>query len=89
MHFAFQSTAQSILLFFQVVMRLQVQPEPFRSSKEAGQAQCRIDADRTLPANDFVDPTGRNARVFREPILAYAERGKEFFLQYFAGMYGR
>src|SRR5579872_5950537 len=86
--FTVEAVAQPILLAFQVKACLQIQPESFRRSEEARQAQGRVGRDGTLSPYDLVDPAGRDANVLSQPILADAERTQELFEQYLARMDG-
>jgi len=58
---------------------LQVHPEPLRQAEIPGESQSRIRADRALALDDFVNPAGRNADFFGEPVLADARWFEKFF----------
>src|SRR5271165_6834829 len=66
---AVEHWAESVLLDLKVVTRLQIQPEPLRSSEEASQAQRGVSADPALPVHDLVDPPGRHADRARQLVL--------------------
>jgi hypothetical protein len=51
---------EPVLLNLEVVARLQIHPEPLRSSEEASQAQRGVGADPALTVNDLVDPPSRD-----------------------------
>jgi len=50
-----------ILLNFQVVARLEVDPEALARPEVLREAERRVSGDPTLPVNDLIDPTRRNA----------------------------
>src|SRR5579872_4215647 len=83
--FAVEAVAQAVLLEFQVITRLQIQPEAFRRSKKASQAEGCIGSNSALAPNDFIDPPRRNAYVLGKPVLADSQRSQKLFEQHLAG----
>jgi hypothetical protein len=61
--FTVEAVAQPVLDQFQVITRLQIQPEPFGRSEKGSKAQGRIGRDSTLASDDLVDPPWRDANV--------------------------
>jgi hypothetical protein len=53
--FLLQSSLEAVLLHFEIVPRLEVQPETLRQAKVARQPEGRVGRDRTLAADDLVD----------------------------------
>lgn len=68
-YFFFQPITDEFLLQFQIVMGLEVEPQPGRGAKIAAKTQGSIGTDRALTQHDFIDPAGINANVSREPVL--------------------
>ena len=53
--FFFKPSAQVFPLLFQVVVRLQVEPELWRQAEVAAQSQGRVRSDGALALDDFID----------------------------------
>jgi hypothetical protein len=83
---AIEAITEAILLQFQVVMGLQIQPEPIGRLKVPRQSQRRVGGNRALPTDDFVDPPRRDADVLGQTILADAKRAEKLLKKYLAGM---
>src|SRR5688572_6815074 len=87
-YFIVEAIAKPVLLNFQLVTCLQVQPESLRSAKVPRQPQRCISRDRTLAADNFVDPTRWDRRILCEPILADSQGCQELFQKDFARVDG-
>src|SRR6185295_11780223 len=77
MDLSVQPVPETVLLDFQVVANLEIQPEAFAHAKETRQAERRVRNDRPLTVNDFVDTTRRYADILGEPILAQTQRSQK------------
>jgi hypothetical protein len=76
-NFAVQAIAKPILLDFQVVAGLKVEPEALRSTKVAREPKRGVRGDGPLALHDFIDPARGHGHVFGETILAQAERAQK------------
>src|SRR5664280_331965 len=81
-----ETVAEAILLHFEVVARLEVEPEPLRRPEVAGETQGGVGRDRALPVHYLVDPSRRDARVLGHAVLRDLERFDELLEQDLAGM---
>lgn len=70
----FQSFPEAVLLHFQFVMGLQVEPEAFRGSEIARQPKTRVRGDRAFAVNNLVDTARRHTDILGQAILADAVR---------------
>ena len=86
LHFLFEAISQCHLLDFEIVMRLEVQPESRRRSKVSSQSQSRVGRDRTLPMHNFIYTTRINTDVLRQPILGNLQRLEKLLKEDFARM---
>lgn len=53
-----QPIADQFLLYFQIIVGLEVEPQPARGAKIAAETQGRTGTDRALAMHDFIDPAG-------------------------------
>ncbi len=88
-HLALDLAFQTLLGYFQVVMRLQVEPELRGGAESARQTQGGIGSDAALALNNGVDAIRRYAQGARQGVLADFQRLEEFFQQNLTGMDGR
>ncbi len=88
-HFELDLVFQMLLGYFQVVVRLQVEPELRGGAESTGQTQGGIGCDAALALNDGVDAIWRDAQGARQSVLADPQRFEEFFHQNLTGMDGR
>lgn len=65
----FQRWANPLSFAFQVVRRLQVQPEALGCSEKPGQSQCGICGNGSLTQNDLVDPSSWYVDPGGQPVL--------------------
>ncbi len=80
-HFLFDAIAQAILLNFQIISRLHVQPDPIGSLEVPRQSQGGIGRDGPSAVDDLVDASRWHAKVFREAVLADAQWLNKVFEQ--------
>jgi hypothetical protein len=66
-----------VTLEFEVVPRLQVDPEAFTCAEEPCEPKCSVRADPALAVDDLVDPARRNADRDRQTVLGDPERLQE------------
>jgi len=64
-HFLVQLGTESILLHFEVVVRLEIEPEPLRETEVTRESQGGIRCDRALAEDDRVDPAWLDIDVSR------------------------
>ena len=69
-----QGGPQPIAFDFQIVMRLQIQPEPLGGCEISRQPQRGVGGNGSCAFYDFVDPTRRNIDLPGKPVLAHAKR---------------
>jgi hypothetical protein len=69
-----------------VVLGLQIQPEPGLPAEEQSEPKRRVRCDRALPVHQLADPAGRDVDVRRELASADAHRLHEILQQDFARM---
>ena len=72
--------------FFDIVIRLQPEPETFLGAEGFGQTQRGICSNRALAEHYFVDATRRDADCARQGILAEIHRHEKFLKQNLSGM---
>ena|SRR5436309_12707615 len=82
-----QPVTETILLDFEIISNLKVQPEALTQAKETRQAKSGVSTDRPLSMNDLVDTTSRHPDILGEPILAQAHWSQKFLEQDLSGMY--
>ena len=80
LHFLFQSLAHPLLLHFQIVARLEVQPLLRRHLEIAAETERGVRCHGSLALHDFIGATRRHSNVEREPILAQAQRLQEILV---------
>jgi hypothetical protein len=78
---AVESVAEAVGFDVEVVLRLKVEPEPWRGAEVAGEAQGSIGGDGPLAVNDLVDATRWNADVRGEPVLRQPGGSEELLEQ--------
>src|SRR5664280_70520 len=82
-----ETVAEAILLDFEVVARLEVQPEPLRRPEVARETQGGVGRDRALPVHYLVDPSRWDAGVLGDTVLRDLERFDELLEQDLARMH--
>src|SRR6185295_8000459 len=70
----------------EVPVLLQTEPEVGRHSEDTRQPKRRIRSDRTLAANDLIEPPEGDSQANRERGLADSEGLQELFEQHLSGM---
>jgi hypothetical protein len=76
-HLFSKTGAKAILLRFQIVTSLEIQPEAFGRAEVPGQSQGRVGRHGALAEHDLVDAPWWDADILGELILAYLERLQE------------
>lgn len=71
-----------------IVIDLQAQPPAFRQAEVAAQPQIGVGGDHALARDDLADAPLRHADLFRQPVLAHAERLEEVLQQDLARRHG-
>jgi len=72
--------------FFDVIIILQAQPEPFAYIKIPRKPECGIGGDSPFSMANLIDTSRRYADSARQRILAQAHRFQKILQQYVAGM---
>jgi len=75
---------QALLLLFQVVVGLQVEPELRRHAKVTPKPQGGTRGDGSLALDNFINAARGHADVFSQSVLGDAHRFEEFLNQDFA-----
>ncbi len=88
-YFSLQTIFQLLLSNLKVVMRLKVDPELRRHSKETTEPESRICRDGTLAMHNFIDAPRRHANVCSQSVLADIHRLQKFVRQNLTWMDGR
>src|SRR6266705_1536377 len=83
---AFHAIAMGRFGDFQLVMRLEVHPEPGTRPEISSEPHGGIGGDAAATANDVVEPRARRLDRLAQRIHAEPERLQEFSLENFAGM---
>jgi len=78
---------RTVALRVEVVLRLEVHPEPLGRPEVPPEPQRRVRRDPARPMHDLVDPPRRHADVLRHPVLRDPQRPTELLEQHFAGMH--
>jgi hypothetical protein len=68
--FCFESVSKAILLQFQIVSGLKIQPKSLTCTEEPGKPQSSTRSYAPLPVNNFVNATRGDADTLGQPILA-------------------
>jgi len=79
---------QGLLGRLLVVVGLEIEPHPGRPAEIAFEAQRRIDGQRALAFDDFVDAPGRDPDILGDTVFRKSERDEKILAQDFAGMNG-
>ena len=85
-HFSLNPITKSILLNFQIIASLHVEPEAVSGTEVSGQSEGCISSDGPSAVDDLVDPSRRYTEIFCKAILANAEWLQKIFQQDFARM---
>jgi len=64
-----ESVSEAVLLPLKIEVGLEVDPKPWRDSEVAPQTQGRVRRDASVPMDNLVDSSRRNADVLGEAIL--------------------
>jgi hypothetical protein len=88
LHFVLEAASQSIPFYFEVVMRLQVEPELRGRSKKSREPKRSVGGDGPGAVHNFIDSPWRHANAVRQPILREPEWLDEIREQYFTRMNG-
>ena len=80
--------ADSPVRDFQIVLRLQIEPELRRGAEVPRQPQGHLSRYGTSSADDFVNGRRRHAELLREPVSTQLQRLHEIVEQDIARMYG-
>ena len=83
-----QPIAEAVALRFQVVARLEIEPEAIPGPKETCQAQGGVRRDRALPRTISLIRPRRDADALGEAVLRDAQRPQEFVNEDFSRMHG-
>jgi hypothetical protein len=68
-----EDSSQPFFLGFQIVPKLEVEPEAFTGPKETRESQRSVGRDATFTMDDLVDASGRHADFLCQTILAEFE----------------
>jgi hypothetical protein len=86
--FLLEAISKAILLDFEVVVSLEVDPEPLGSAEIPRQAESGVSGHRPSTMNDFVDAPWRDTDVLSQAVLGDAHRLKEFLKEDLSWMDG-
>src|SRR5687767_7164759 len=70
LHLLYKPVAEPVLLDFEVITDLEIEPESLGGPKVPSQSQAGICGDAAGAADDFVDPARRDTGVLGQAILA-------------------